>query len=289
MDELENTCRLCATVKSQNELVCSIANRTLNIEQKLIDCCRWASIGSCGFENWPHRICGSCYEQLEKSWTFAENVAKAQEELVSYMTDVKSEIFLIPVASETLLISEEDQMEDARDSGAINSLSNCQNTFPCHMSVGQDDAIFEENGTVLPSVGMQLVSLETPSNELPEPNSSIGFLCDTCGNNFSNYSNLMAHRRTHLPMEQRRSFECYICKTIFRYKKSLTHHMRLHSGRKVQHQCSVCLAQFSRTDALRRHSLIHLGQQPHRCMTCGKGFRTKFNLTVCSFKSKTFL
>lgn len=105
-------------------------------------------------------------------------------------------------------------------------------------------------------------------------------LCEICGKNFANQSQLRNHTRLHVPIEQRRSFACYICKANFAYKKSLVHHMPSHSGQKIQYQCDECKSQFSRPDALRRHSLIHAGKTPHECQYCGKGFRTKFNLKV---------
>lgn len=112
------------------------------------------------------------------------------------------------------------------------------------------------------------------------PDISLSLLCEICGKNFTNQSQLRLHTRLHLPIEQRRTFECYVCKSNFAYKKSLIHHMSLHSGKTIQYQCDVCQSTFSRSDALRRHSLIHLGKLPHNCKYCEKGFRTKFNLKV---------
>lgn len=105
-------------------------------------------------------------------------------------------------------------------------------------------------------------------------------LCEICGKHFPNQWNLRSHARLHLPIEQRRTFECYICKINFAYKKSLNQHMRSHSGLKVQFNCDICQSKFSRSDSLRRHSLIHSGKLPHSCQYCKKGFRTKFNLKV---------
>lgn len=115
----------------------------------------------------------------------------------------------------------------------------------------------------------------------PSPSAQIDSLCEICGKNFTNQSQLKYHARSHMPIEQRRTFECYLCQTMFAYKKSLIPHMALHhSGAKTQFQCEICQLHFSRTDALRRHQLIHLNKLPHTCSYCEKGFRTKFNLKV---------
>lgn len=122
-----------------------------------------------------------------------------------------------------------------------------------------------------------------PSHVKVKPNQSIqiDLLCEICGKHFTNQSQLKYHTRSHMPIEQRRSFECYLCRAIFGYKKSLISHLAsLHSGEKPQFQCEICQSHFSRSDALRRHDLIHLNKLPHRCSYCDKGFRTKFNLKV---------
>lgn len=91
-------------------------------------------------------------------------------------------------------------------------------------------------------------------------NKEHSYLCENCGRSFDDKTKLKAHYRLHIPVELRRSFECFVCKSTFAYKKSLIHHMPMHWGEKIQYQCEVCLSQFSRSDALKRHSLIHLGK-----------------------------
>lgn len=113
-----------------------------------------------------------------------------------------------------------------------------------------------------------------------DPSMPIDSLCEICGKHFTNQSKLKYHARSHMPIEERHTFECYVCRANFAYKKSLIPHMALHSGVKPQFQCDVCQMHFSRTDALRRHQLIHLNKLPHQCSYCEKGFRTKFNLKV---------
>lgn len=92
---MENWCRLCADMKLPEELVHSIDDQTLNIEQKLIDCCRWCSFDVDESERMPKLICNVCFQKLEYSWAFAECVALAQQKLQAYTTfDAKPRIFL---------------------------------------------------------------------------------------------------------------------------------------------------------------------------------------------------
>lgn len=71
-------CRLCGETKPPSRIKCKI-NDT-NIEQKLIDCCRWHLYED--YKNLPEHICHSCFKSLEASWIFAENVALAQQKLL---------------------------------------------------------------------------------------------------------------------------------------------------------------------------------------------------------------
>lgn len=267
---MESMCRLCAQMKPPTQLTYSIDDPMLNIVQKLIDCCRWTLFENYdNFDNLPQRICDMCYENLEQSWSFAESVAAAQQTLLSYAIEVKPTIFS---ADQDRLIAKDEPIEESPDimidASELNCpFSNYEYAFPSIVPV-QPESSF--------------INVKQPKPQPTITANSISFLCDTCGKKLSTYSNLMTHRLIHLPSDQRRSFECYVCKTTFRYKKSIIHHMSVHSGIKIQYQCNVCLSSFSRSDALRRHTLIHLKLQPHLCSTCGKGFRTKFNLKVKS-------
>lgn len=80
---METTCRLCAKEKPLNQLGRCINDRTLNVQPKLIDCCRWNTLAPIEYDAMPKRICNACYRKLETSWSFAESVAQAQQELFS--------------------------------------------------------------------------------------------------------------------------------------------------------------------------------------------------------------
>lgn len=86
---METVCRLCAKEKLPKQLTHSIDDHTLNIEQKLIDCCCWNSIVATECETLPTKICNSCYRKLNMSWSFAESVAQAQQQIFAMFVEEK--------------------------------------------------------------------------------------------------------------------------------------------------------------------------------------------------------
>lgn len=109
---MENVCRLCAIEKAPKELAYRIDDETLNIEQKLIDCCRWNSLVEEEHGDLPKWICGACFQKLEQSWEFAENVAQAQNTLyasteITPLVLLKIEKVDIPLNDDEFSVEEE--------------------------------------------------------------------------------------------------------------------------------------------------------------------------------------
>lgn len=89
MTGLNQLCRLCAEIRPR-EKMSEINNSTLNIEQKLVDCCRWTHFKELNADaNLPQHICIVCIEKLEQCWLFAESVASAQYKLIEFINNSK--------------------------------------------------------------------------------------------------------------------------------------------------------------------------------------------------------
>lgn len=91
---MDNFCRLCAEEKAPEELAFRFDDEILNIEQKLIDCCRWKAFLGDEHDGLPKRICIVCFQRLEQSWEFAESVAQAQQAFNTNTTDPKPIVLL---------------------------------------------------------------------------------------------------------------------------------------------------------------------------------------------------
>lgn len=272
---MENVCRLCGLVKSPKQLVSSIDDETLNVKQKLLACCHWETVG-CDYANLPKKICNICIKILEKNWIFAEKVAQVQEHLISHVVEIKTEIFVSDDIDGNDEQFNEVQTNDDQsvDYSELNTYlpSDYEHYYPHQKEIDEYLQSLEEK---------VLLGHHKHNNALREKTPKLTeHLCEACGKHFSSQANLITHTHMHVPRNKRKHFQCYICKAVFSYKKSLLYHMPIHCGKKAKHQCNVCQLSFTRLDSLKRHTLIHLGSNPYECQMCGKAFRTKFHLTV---------
>ncbi|XP_033846562.1 zinc finger protein 184-like [Periophthalmus magnuspinnatus] len=117
-------------------------------------------------------------------------------------------------------------------------------------------------------------------------------------------SDLSPEPRTSGDVSKRKKHQCYFCQKIFKSKKGLQRHIRIHTGDKpyscpvcdrrfaqlsgltvhkrthTQEQpysCSVCMKKFSQSCNLQRHMRIHTGERPYSCPVCKKGFILKLS------------
>ncbi|KAJ9577795.1 hypothetical protein L9F63_005614 [Diploptera punctata] len=102
------------------------------------------------------------------------------------------------------------------------------------------------------------------------------FLCQMCGNKFSNYGSLMAHLDTHTGT---RRFTCNYCNKTFRQKEKLKFHTRIHTGERP-HLCQTCGKGFIRKSKLDEHIRRHRGEKRYHCSKCDKSYAAGWDLKL---------
>lgn len=81
-------------------------------------------------------------------------------------------------------------------------------------------------------------------------------------------SQLLRHHTYHTNV---RSFECEVCKKMYKTKRDLKLHLMVHSVQRP-HKCSSCEKTFLSTSKLKQHLNIHTGSRPYKCDYCPKDF-----------------
>lgn len=85
---------------------------------------------------------------------------------------------------------------------------------------------------------------------------------------FVGQSQLLRHHTYHTNV---RTFECEICKKLYKTKRDLKLHLMVHSVQRP-HRCSQCEKTFLSTSKLKQHLNIHTGSRPYKCDYCPKDF-----------------
>ncbi|XP_017114660.1 GDNF-inducible zinc finger protein 1 [Drosophila elegans] len=98
------------------------------------------------------------------------------------------------------------------------------------------------------------------------------FICDECGQLFSDEHLYNEHLDRHLDRrEMKQFFPCPECPQTFSKKIHLKdHRAQVHSLRNFR--CSICGEIFSEMGAKLRHEKAHKNERPYPCLECGKIF-----------------
>ncbi|RLU22806.1 hypothetical protein DMN91_005084 [Ooceraea biroi] len=108
------------------------------------------------------------------------------------------------------------------------------------------------------------------------------FVCEHCGNAYSQRSYLVAHKRAvhGLRKTAPKRYPCKLCKNSFASEHGLHNHASLHSQRFL---CAQCGKNFTTNHALKLHSRRHTGERPYQCKLCPKAFARSMALRIHEF------
>lgn len=95
------------------------------------------------------------------------------------------------------------------------------------------------------------------------------FKCAECEKFFSTVDKLREHNCSNIP---EKPYHCPLCRQEFKYKLSVTKHMKYHSLESI-FTCQECYHIFPDSITLRYHQRCHAALKPYECPECGMVFK----------------
>lgn len=300
---METICRLCAKERPLRQLRRSFHDHALNIQQKLIDCCRWNSLVPIEYDSLPKRVCSVCYRKLELSWSFAECVAQAQHKLFSMIGEEKPALAPIEhINIKNIDIKEEpSEFGDEQDETIAENLRDeleVSNLLLKAEASKDSNHLIESHGSI---EAKSLLRLDLPENNFrfgedyddeppspppssPPPSRTLQNDPDFFGSNDidSESSSDETNAIDTLPMKPKKR----------RYDAKQNDYNEIRRKRlqrlpgSLSRLCDTCGMTFANTCTLRRHVATHFNSnyKPRVCDTCGKRFRDNHSLRVSEYQ-----
>lgn len=123
------------------------------------------------------------------------------------------------------------------------------------------------------------VKTELDDHILSHTDGEAPYSCSQCPRKFNHKGNYKRHLISHLDPNGLHlpKFPCNICNKRFINNRTLTSHIRIHTGEKP-FKCDVCNKTFSQQANLFNHNKIHENARNYTCEVCGKSFNQKVTL-----------
>lgn len=273
-------CRLCAESRSLEKMY-EINDTNLNIEQKLVDCCRWTYIKELNADmNLPQQICIVCIEKLEQCWSFAESVANAQYKLIEFIDSTNLVSFdLLNSVDENIQKFDDQTMNDYNYNGntedsQINSMQYQANE--CVAASGEFDLVGKAVTNIQRNKNHVNNEFDVASSSQANIDGNDGDqnaedeksfhpsnfvknflrLVDSDDRNVDGTIKTDAIQRLRLVNWMVLQHQCWVCYVCFCSNYELkTHVISEHSKDDLRYMCSMCKQKNSRT--YRRSSTLH--------------------------------
>lgn len=293
---MDSVCRLCAKEKPAKQLVNSIEDETLNIPQKLIDCCRWNSIATAECATLPKKICSPCYRKLEMCWSFAENVSQVQGQINSMFAEKRPLLTSTKRDTNDTVVNKSNATDTSDEhEEPVVLVENLDSVLkPKDMNPSNNDGLASPNieHDVATSNG-RLTRKIRPAPERYQAGSSNekekGKKSKPSGSQNKARSSNAKETTQSKPMQKENQL-----KNVDAEKcgKQLPNHLR---PSLQSFTCGTCGKKIIGDYQFKKHLNIHLDAdgnlcvKPHKCGTCGKAFKKKDKLKVVQFFKINYL
>lgn len=278
---MDTICRLCAKEKPSKQLGRCIDDYTLNLQQKLIDCCRWNSLASIENYTLPKRICNTCYRKLEASWSFAESVAQAQQEINALFGGEEKPA--LPQIEHVNIAIVKDEPDESYD--VFGGNEPIIDTIDTNATATFNDIISVEPTAKLEMLLNQIDNNPTIDHHFNDDDDEVSLASiehDVFGSAAASSTEAAAPSST-----ESQSFNSTI-KTKSSKKKPTAKNIDVAKVRKESQKlprsfsciCDTCGKELSHADGLKLHLKIHSNKLNYECKTCGKRFLRRDNLKV---------
>ncbi|XP_030750344.1 gastrula zinc finger protein XlCGF26.1-like isoform X2 [Sitophilus oryzae] len=244
----------------------------------------------------PSTVCQECYQIVERTWQFKEQVDKSQL--------ILSDLVAVETISNNIIPNPPNDVvfeEDCKTSQCFELVDNqlVEETAPLefqNLEQTEQIQIVQIKKNSKPSKkGKQInkKSKATESGNLKEieyinpdgsviPKSGISgwdsyqWSCFDCNSTFQLTDELREHFNNVHNSNIR--YPCMDCSKVYSKYTTFISHVRFHRPH-LKYSCDICYKWYGTAKEVDQHRSSHFEERPYHCNTCGKRFRIQSNLT----------
>ncbi|CAH0404342.1 unnamed protein product [Chilo suppressalis] len=309
-DKEDGYCRLCAEPTSFNQLISSEGD--VGVNSKIATKMQWINV-DISSDLLPMTICFSCFDLLERTWSFLNNVRTAQEKLYSIFSkkentpqncEIKPESSDADNAGQPVNTDWEDFQSpkpEVKDESPIDNLQvitvdpntlidvdyNIVKTENAYSDIDFNNDGFDSTDSDLP-LGLavkkkKLKKKRRTITEIQETDDSLNvkpltwddYMC-RCASCDAQCKNLTSLRLHSIQIHSCCcAFKCSDCSKVIHNFRMFVNHVRMHN-KLLRYCCEICNKRFTRSAYMKKHcSLVHKDTYVTTCINCGLVFDTQ--------------